>query len=343
VLNGSTPVGSAGKTEGGTFRTDYSPGLIAQFINGHPGTNVSYATNVPDGSTGGADKTDVPYVTAATNLQLGLTRLTFKQVQNTDFNTDNSTNSADGAILAANIGTNKSFFDGDANGDGNVKATDDGFTMLQTIGGAAGTASAKLNSATGQILLTSSNVSFVELISAGGNLIPGGAVALGAVTNATFQDAPATGKINYAGFSALGSGGTLTNFSIGSVLPGGFTNLADLQLRYLSGSTEMFAAVTLATHPGDFDNDGDVDGADFVKWQSNFPKTSGATLGEGDADGDGDVDGADFVVWQTNFPFAPGPGTAPVPEPSSWLLVTGLSLFALVLCRRRRGDQRSNF
>src|SRR5690606_33311456 len=56
------------------------------------------------------------------------------------------------------------------------------------------------------------------------------------------------------------------------------------------------------TTAGDFDGDGDVDGADFVVWQTNFPKSTGGTLATGDADADGDVDGADFVVWQTNFP-----------------------------------------
>jgi hypothetical protein len=82
--------------------------------------------------------------------------------------------------------------------------------------------------------------------------------------------------------------------------------------------------------PGDFDSDGDVDGADFVAWQTNFPKPGGALLSEGDADGDGDVDGADFVVWQTNFPFTPSPGVSPIPEPTSLVLgaigVTGLWL-----------------
>jgi T5SS/PEP-CTERM-associated repeat protein len=73
--------------------------------------------------------------------------------------------------------------------------------------------------------------------------------------------------------------------------------------------------------PGDFDSDGDVDGADFVAWQTNFPTATGATLAQGDADGDGDVDGADFVVWQTNFPFTPGPGAVPVPEPAGWSLM----------------------
>jgi hypothetical protein len=84
---------------------------------------------------------------------------------------------------------------------------------------------------------------------------------------------------------------------------------------------------------GDFDSDGDVDGADFVAWQTNFPKESGASLAQGDADNDGDVDGADFVVWQTNFPFTPGTGTTPVPEPAAGCLF--LIGAAIVLWQRR--------
>jgi hypothetical protein len=93
--------------------------------------------------------------------------------------------------------------------------------------------------------------------------------------------------------------------------------------------------VTSALVPGDFDSDGDVDGADFVAWQTNFPKATGATLAQGDGDGDGDVDGADFVVWQTNFPYTPGPGAAPVPEPAGFILA--LAAVATMGCRRRRG------
>jgi formylglycine-generating enzyme len=72
--------------------------------------------------------------------------------------------------------------------------------------------------------------------------------------------------------------------------------------------------------PGDFDSDGDVDGADFVIWQTNFPASSGHSLATGDADVDGDVDGADFVVWQTNFPHSSGSGASPVPEPATLLI-----------------------
>jgi hypothetical protein len=90
--------------------------------------------------------------------------------------------------------------------------------------------------------------------------------------------------------------------------------------------------------PGDFDGDGDVDGADFVAWQTNFPTAAGATLGQGDADGDGDVDGADFVVWQTNFPFTPGQGASSVPEPDS-ILLCGLACFLIAVVMRRNGRQ----
>jgi hypothetical protein len=83
--------------------------------------------------------------------------------------------------------------------------------------------------------------------------------------------------------------------------------------------TDGILSISAALVPGDFDSDGDVDGADFVIWQTNFPAASGHVLATGDADGDGDVDGADFVVWQTNFPYTPSP--AAVPEPSTIALV----------------------
>jgi hypothetical protein len=93
----------------------------------------------------------------------------------------------------------------------------------------------------------------------------------------------------------------------------------------------VYAAATAI--PGDFDLDGDVDGADFVVWQTHFPSTSGAELITGDADLDGDVDGADFVAWQTHFPTAPSPAT--VPEPSGiWLIAAGFALTAALLKQR---------
>jgi hypothetical protein len=92
----------------------------------------------------------------------------------------------------------------------------------------------------------------------------------------------------------------------------------------------LVANYSFAEHPGDFDGDGDVDGADFVAWQTVFPSRVG---GDDIGDHDGDVDGADFVVWQTNFPYTPSPAT--VPEPSTIALVL-LSVPALFALYRRR-------
>jgi hypothetical protein len=127
-----------------------------------------------------------------------------------------------------------------------------------------------------------------------------------------------------AGLAALAPGAIAANSSVDwydTTVTSPFTGLA------------VAASISTALQPGDFNSDGDVDGADFVVWQSNFPGT-GKNLATGDADGDGDCDGADFIIWQTNYPFPASPGTSPVPEPGTWLLMA-LSLPALALLRRK--------
>jgi hypothetical protein len=51
----------------------------------------------------------------------------------------------------------------------------------------------------------------------------------------------------------------------------------------------------------DFDEDSDVDGADFLTWQRNLGETGNATHAQGDADHDGDVDRYDLGLWQARF------------------------------------------
>jgi autotransporter-associated beta strand protein len=146
------------------------------------------------------------------------------------------------------------------------------------------------------------------------------------------------------------SGATIDFNDIGGALTGGphviatygslvgtFGTTLDLPLGYILDYDYLGNQIALvaSAHPGDFDSDGDVDGADFVAWQTNFPTASGATLAQGDADGDGDVDGADFVVWQTNFPFTPGPGASPVPEPIGFASCA-IGVLGLALAGRRR-------
>jgi hypothetical protein len=78
--------------------------------------------------------------------------------------------------------------------------------------------------------------------------------------------------------------------------------------------------------PGDFDNDGDADGADFLRWQQQLGMTGLFPLARREADGNGDgvVDAADLALWQA----ALGPATAgsPVAEPQA----AALALAALV-------------
>jgi len=51
----------------------------------------------------------------------------------------------------------------------------------------------------------------------------------------------------------------------------------------------------------DFDNDNDIDGADFLAWQRGFNKPSNVIKADGDADNDGDVDGTDLGLWGAQF------------------------------------------
>ena len=76
----------------------------------------------------------------------------------------------------------------------------------------------------------------------------------------------------------------------------------------------------------DFDQDGDVDGADDLTWKRGFGQ--GTTFAEGDATGDGLIAAPDLAIWQTQFGTG-GAGlqqeVAAIPEPSSLLL--GLGFF----------------
>jgi hypothetical protein len=84
--------------------------------------------------------------------------------------------------------------------------------------------------------------------------------------------------------------------------------------------------VEFSVIPGDYDQDGEVDNADYDVWKRNFG--SGWNLA---ADGNlnGIVDAADYTIWRANFGQSVnellGRGSA-VPEPSAMLLVIGFGI-----------------
>ncbi len=88
----------------------------------------------------------------------------------------------------------------------------------------------------------------------------------------------------------------------------------------------------------DFDDDSDVDGADFLAWQRHFGINDGsAMLADGDANGDGNVTDADLTIWKSQFGAAATPTIGAVPEPGgAILLAMGMAIGTI---RRRRIQQ----
>jgi hypothetical protein len=102
------------------------------------------------------------------------------------------------------------------------------------------------------------------------------------------------------------------------------------------GTPGVFVVGPPPANNSDFDNDGDVDGADFLTWQKNLGATGQPDKSTGDANGDGNVNAADLTEWQAHFGLAPAVGAAgAVPEPSA--LALAACVVAGLTARRRRG------
>jgi hypothetical protein len=95
--------------------------------------------------------------------------------------------------------------------------------------------------------------------------------------------------------------------------------------------------VLRSAQPGDFNMDGQVNGADLAVWKANTGLASGAFFRQGDADRDGDVDGADFLAWQTAARAAAATGAqTAIPEPAAGVLFAVAALMATCRARTRR-------
>ncbi|MDX1963698.1 MAG: hypothetical protein SFX18_11130, partial [Pirellulales bacterium] len=97
-------------------------------------------------------------------------------------------------------------------------------------------------------------------------------------------------------------------------------------------------------YPGDYNLDGQVDGADYVVVDSNLGTTTpglsgGWTLGDGDFDGL--ITPADYLPIDSNFgsgvgnPLGGNPVVNAIPEPSAWVLGS-LAAICFTWGRRRK-------
>ena len=121
--------------------------------------------------------------------------------------------------------------------------------------------------------------------------------------------------------------------------PGTYTLEVDTNLSRDYGLA--WRMTTLFDEPSaDFDEDGDVDGVDFLTWQRNVGTLLNAAHGEGDADGDGDVDDADLAIFETGYGAPPLIASLnAVPEPGALALaVATLGLMTFFRHRRPAGS-----
>ncbi len=149
-----------------------------------------------------------------------------------------------------------------------------------------------------------------------------------------------------------GTGDELTKITVSFELTAPFAALSPDDIdSQLAISAQIVA--NLASEPGDFDRNGEVDGRDFllwqrnpaignlVDWQANYPNES-----PGDFDADGDLDGRDFLAWQRNpsvgnladwqANYGTGPISNSVAVPESVSILSGLWPFAYAILRRRQ-------
>ncbi len=106
----------------------------------------------------------------------------------------------------------------------------------------------------------------------------------------------------------------------------------------LIDNVKVEAFVEMPDEDADFDNDGDVDGTDFLIFQRGLGPGDNS---DGDADGNNMVDGADLAILRANFGDVTPPVSA-VPEPGTWALAVfaGLAAIIATLPRRRLAPAR---
>lgn len=128
--------------------------------------------------------------------------------------------------------------------------------------------------------------------------------------------------------------GNLFDLGVGSI-----DNLSlyfsDKQTHALEGFVELFTPSQGL--PGDFNNDGTVDAADYTVWRNNLGAADDSAL-NGNGDGLPGIDASDYNLWKTYFGTSVGVTSLlvsqTVPEPTT-IATVGLALAGIVILRRR--------
>jgi hypothetical protein len=104
---------------------------------------------------------------------------------------------------------------------------------------------------------------------------------------------------------------------------------------------KTYVLATASGLPGDFNNNGEVDAADYVTWRKYLGAPSEAAL-NGHGDNLNGVDQGDYTLWRAHFAAAAGSGTdavAAVPEPGV-LLLTIAAMGIISTCGSRHSAGR---
>jgi hypothetical protein len=110
------------------------------------------------------------------------------------------------------------------------------------------------------------------------------------------------------------------------------TGLLKLELEYMEIRLPVLGL------PGDYNDDGIVDAADYTTWRDHLGNPDESAL-NGNGDGLNGVDAGDYTLWVNNFGNHSGSGSSAlsgnqaVPEPGTWIL--GLIALGLVSWFRR--------
>ena len=119
----------------------------------------------------------------------------------------------------------------------------------------------------------------------------------------------------------------------------GFNDLGEVAFlaTFTDGTSGIFVSDVARAAAGDFDGDGDFDGADFLTLQRGFGPTGTGLPNNGDANADGNVNAADLAVWQSKFGTPATAAASAVPEPGA----LSLAIMALA-CITRASRSRSS-